>query len=355
MQNLPVPEAARIAKSVINKLILIKKADGTTVVRVASIIPSAGYANRSNYDISNIHPNSLPLDFDGYLTIADWKMGVKSFLKIENGKPVKNLKIYKEGYLPRRKTNSTAGQRMVCPEPYEVPHMVWVCAVVPTGDNAADYDRCQEIGYWEEMGTVTVYPDCYDDGEEEGEGIEECLNSNTPEFCDCTIWGLGCEPDPDPTGCNQAAADAILNALTTSSMNTKEPVEIISQTPSSITKRYNWKYAKIQNAFGGGITFSSSELGTQNIGNDGWWRYSNFTHEDRLQSGGSFLWNAEVASFTPTSSISVISIGGPPLNPVVGLGTMSIAWGLHIEYSCGIVWAHQYPNDVSVNSWYTYE
>ncbi len=210
MQNLPVPEAARIAKSVINKLILIKKADGTTVVRVASVIPSAGYAKKNNYDISNLHPNSLPADFDGYLTIADWGMGVKNFLKIENGKPVKKLRIYKEGYLPKRKTNSTANQRWVCPDPYEVPHMVWVCAVVPTGDAVADQQRCDEIGYWEQMGTVTVYPDCYDDGEEEGGGIEECLNSNTPEFCDCTIWGLGCEPDPDPDpeSCNLSVEDA---------------------------------------------------------------------------------------------------------------------------------------------------
>jgi hypothetical protein len=195
MQNLPLPEAARIAKSVTNKLILIKKTDGTTVVRVASIIPSADYAKNNSYDISKLHPNSLPTDFDGYLTIADWKMGLKNFLQIENGKPVKKLRIYKEGYLPKKKTNSTAGQRMVCPEPYEVPHMVWVCAIVPSGDNVADQQHCDEIGHWEEMGTVTVYPDCYDDGEEEGEGIEECLNTNTPEFCDCAIWGLGCEPD----------------------------------------------------------------------------------------------------------------------------------------------------------------
>ena len=67
-----------------------------------------------------------------------------------------------------------------------VPEEYWTCAVVPTGDDVADQERCQEIGEWTESPT-------------EGDWVEQPpCDPETPTECD--LWGTNCPGDEEDPG-----------------------------------------------------------------------------------------------------------------------------------------------------------
>jgi len=184
------PEGDRIARSVIHKLVITKKNTGKVYVRTVSIIPSADYAKRRNYDISNLHLNQLPIDFDGYLSIAGWDLSLINMIRVEKGKMVKKINIATNKEMQKKIKKHNFASRLICPEPVWVPNYQWVCVVVPTGDAVADHETCEENGHEVENGGDYEYPDCYDDGE--GETLDDCLQGSNPENCDCIVYNIGC-------------------------------------------------------------------------------------------------------------------------------------------------------------------
>lgn len=204
-------EIVRIAKSRINKLLIFKKANGEQVVRIASIIPTPKYAKEHSYDISNVHPNALPQDFEGYMCVSDWGMNLKSFVRIEKGKMVENLRIVTSAEISNRNNAREYTDTEPC-APVWVPNYVWACAYVPTGDAVADAEHCQEIGHWVESGGDWQIPDCGSGGPDL---LQECLQSNSPEACYCLIWGLACEDiggGDEPPAADSISYDAIDSA-----------------------------------------------------------------------------------------------------------------------------------------------
>lgn len=187
-------DASRISKASVNRLLLIKK-NGTVIVRIVTIIPSVEYAKKTNYDLSRINFNSLPLDFNGYLCVSNWGMSLKRFVKVKNGKLVKSLNIVKKDELPKFQNVSSRANILICPDPIMVPNFVWVCAIVPTGDDVADQEHCEEIGHYAEEGGEFVYPDCYDNNESNlEESLENCFMSSSVEDCYCMLLNIGCSP-----------------------------------------------------------------------------------------------------------------------------------------------------------------
>lgn len=178
------PEGFRIAKSVIHRLMLIKKADGTIAVRTVTIVPSPEYAKRHSYDISHISLKSLPSDFSGFQMISGWDKGEKNILRISAGKPVKKMKIIAAETLARQKSSAGIAARQVCEDVW-IPNLVWTCVVVPTGDDIADQERCQEIGTWVEQGGYYTVQ-CHEEPDE-----DPCTGMS-PEDCMCQLYGLGC-------------------------------------------------------------------------------------------------------------------------------------------------------------------
>lgn len=210
MQDLEnTQEIVRIAKSRINKLIIIKKTNGEQVVRIASIIPTPKYAKEHSYDISNVHPNSLPQDFEGYMAISDWGLNLKSFVRIEKGRIVENIKIVTSAEISPNSNSREYTENEPC-EPVWIPNYVWVCAIVPTGDALADAEHCQEIGHWVASGGEWQIPDCGSGGPNP---LQDCLQSNSAEECYCLIWSIGCEDIGGGGEEPPSAPDLIQNAV----------------------------------------------------------------------------------------------------------------------------------------------
>lgn len=197
MQSLnSTPEGFRIAKSAIHKLLLIEKDDKTKVIRTCTIIPSAVFAKKSGYDISKVSLENLPNDFEGYLLISGWDCKFVNLLKIKNGRPVKRINLISRYQFEHRTKATGRTEEQICPPAVWVPELAWVCAIVPTGDQIADAEHCQEIGNWAETqnGTYEV-PDCYENGENGYDPFQDCLSGENPDNCYCEFFGLGCWPD----------------------------------------------------------------------------------------------------------------------------------------------------------------
>ncbi len=192
MQNLQnTAEGARIAKSAIHKLMLIKKADGTVAVRTVTIVPSPEYAKQMNYDMGHISPRKLPVDFSGYQMIGGWDESEKNILRISVGKPVKKLKIVTAETLAKQKASGNTLAREVCEDVW-VANMVFVCAIAPSGDDLADEERCRDNGYWMEDGGQYELQ-CHD---EPGDPFSDCVTyGGSSEECTCQVYGLGCDGD----------------------------------------------------------------------------------------------------------------------------------------------------------------
>lgn len=214
MQNLQnTAEGARIAKSAIHKLMLIKKADGTVAVRTVTIVPSPEYAKQMNYDMGHISPRKLPVDFSGYQMIGGWDESEKNILRISVGKPVKKLKIVTAETLAKQKASGNTLAREVCEDVW-VANMVFVCAIAPSGDDLADEERCRDNGYWMEDGGQYELQ-CHD---EPGDPFSDCVTyGGSSEECTCQVYGLGCEGDGGGGGGggeNPPAVPEIVNNVT---------------------------------------------------------------------------------------------------------------------------------------------
>lgn len=205
-------EGERVARSSTHKLLLIKNANGKIFVRSVTIVPTAEYAAKKNYDISNVHPNDLPSDFDGYLMIASWDESEKNTVKIVKGKPVRKIKLLTREQMVKMETTFNKTESLICPDPVWVPRMRFACVVVPTGDAIADAETCEENGEWIDYGGYE-YPPCYDGDDPDDPngpgGLDDCLNSGMNiEECFCALYQLACG---DPGGGDSPLPETINN------------------------------------------------------------------------------------------------------------------------------------------------
>lgn len=95
-ERLSKSEKIKIAEASLRKLLLVKKADNSVIVRTITLIPSADYAKQKNYDISNNTLQNPDSQFSGWLIIKDWKETIIGYWQIENGKRVKRMTIEKK-------------------------------------------------------------------------------------------------------------------------------------------------------------------------------------------------------------------------------------------------------------------
>lgn len=254
------PEADRIAKAALNKLLIFKKPNGKIYVRTVSLVPSRKYAKDHHYDLSNITFKELPKDFNGYQMVMKWNQKQVSTAVIKSG--IAQAKVTLERYSKeelqaRAKANNWVMQsnnKSLRPEVAKdrtaargtnpdgsacggsdfVPNQLWVCAVVPTGDDVADDEHCQEIGH------------NVDNPDGSGEWVDQPLCEETPPLTDCELYGIGCEEDPDPEddGCTncypqQNNNDSIYNEVTDTCINNMVEEAMNDSLQNEITKFIN--------------------------------------------------------------------------------------------------------------------
>lgn len=265
-------------------------------MRTASLVPSREYAKNHHYDLSNITFKELPKDFNGYQMVMKWsqkqvstaivKSGVayakatldrysKEALQIRMKKD--NLVMLNDGKSLRRAVPE--GQTMprgtnpdgsACGGSDFVPNQLWVCAVVPTGDDVAEQEHCDEIGH------------NVDNPDGSGEWVDQPPCEETPPPTDCELYGIGCggeEPDPgdgDGCMCNEQPPthlDSLFNEIDIQDSCLKSMVD--SALRLGLTNKLS---GLIQTIFGGtqqhtNITFDSHDFGyngadgTTNLGN----------------------------------------------------------------------------------------
>ena len=210
------PEASRIAKAALQKLLIIKAPDGSISVRIVTLVPSVEYARKHFYDLSGLSVNKLPSDFSGYKLVSKWDNSHVKTFRVVKGKLAKriNLKylslqeeaIAKQQNLARSADRGTtmSATTQICH--YEwIPIMVTVCVIVT--DDPGDTGVCEEYesgnGTWEEV--------C-----EEGPP-----DPSEPPPCEewdyCCQYGIGCgtddpdpndpDPDADPDPCDILATN----------------------------------------------------------------------------------------------------------------------------------------------------
>ena len=216
-------EGERIARSAIHKLVIIKQQNGTVSVRTVTIVPMPEYAKAHHYDMSHITMEKLPTDFSGYLMVGSWDASEKNIIKMGGGKPARKVKLRKTAPLTRNGLNFSTEVEVCGWE--EVPHMVWVCVVVPTGDDLADEETCQENGEWVQQGTVTEWVCREETNDPENPGDSEevnlCMNTGmTEEECICIFYANLCDPgdggggeNPPPLLINDVNDPCIKNSV----------------------------------------------------------------------------------------------------------------------------------------------
>jgi hypothetical protein len=325
------PEGKRIAHASINRLLLIKDNTGKIEVRTVKIVPSAAYAKKNNYDISHITMKQLPSDFDGFLFIGNWQGKEKNIRKVEGGKFKKKISIITEETYKKRKALGNFQARQVC-LPVWVPEMMWVCAVVPTGDDLADAEKCQEIGHWVEVGG-SYQIECHEvpDGDEDPDPVSDCLQTSSPQDCLCILYDL-CDEDEDgeidEEECSQQGTDAKLAEVVATFDGTAEKVstEIVENTGTRVTTKYKWRIGRIGNL--GLITFFSHEIGIKETNVNGNWLFTSFVHDKISKDGHALFWTAEAKSITPTATIM-----NTPAN--YATAKMEIDCVIEAKYNCG--------------------
>ncbi|MBN8673130.1 MAG: hypothetical protein J0L56_03285 [Chitinophagales bacterium] len=243
MQDLnKTPEGARVAKSSMHKLIIIKGRSEVQNVRVVTIVPAATYAKKYHYDISHVNMEKLPVDFEGYIMITDWSGSEKSAFSIKRGKPHRKLNIITGEMLSETKLKGQLSRLSSCPPPVWVPHLVWVCVIAPSGDDLADAERCQEQGHWEENGGYYEYPPC--EGEDPPPTDEEL----------CQWYGINC--DEEEGGTNGTGNEVVI----ADDPEYTCPTNFIFV---AVTTNNLWQEAKLTNIYCNIVNMSNPALSVQ--------------------------------------------------------------------------------------------
>jgi hypothetical protein len=337
--NLQESEKRKIVNAAISRAVFIKQKTGNVIVREMQYIPDIDYLARHNFDISQNTIGNTDKDFSGIIIIKKWNGQDVSKNILKNGKIISKIKI-QDNY-----SQIGGGLTESCPVGNtEIIEWARDDVIHIYGDGMITY----QYGEWYQTGNQWCV------GDEDIDENPACDDPNNPD-CFCALIG-GCDGSngQDPPPCNQTAVDNAINSVSTTSLNTKDEIETTSESPTSITRNYKWKFARVEAGLGSGITFYSHETGLQDKGADGWWRWTSFVHNSESQSGGAIFWGAEINSLTPTASMTNIEIGGP-LNTTVSIAGMQLNWGLKVTYSCGILTGETYPTGTSSQSWYTHE
>ena len=220
-------EGRRIFKASNTKVLLFKSPDGSIDVRISTLVPSREYAKKKFYDLSDIHLNDIPEDFEGYQMVRKWnEEQVNTYTVVKgNLRTKQKLKklgkgnftltadrklIPKESVLPDliAKAKSATTKRGVgshtssdklqsipntIAEYVETCHMVWVprvsevCIVVHIADEP-DEEVCDEH-----------------ESDTEGEYEEKCETIWIPDeepLDPCETYGINCPPGGGTTDPN---------------------------------------------------------------------------------------------------------------------------------------------------------
>jgi hypothetical protein len=209
-------EKIRIASASLNKLLLIKKPDNSTVIRTVSLIPSPEYASAKGYDISNTTLQKPDPQFSGWLLVKDWKETLLKYWQIQNGRIVKKMVLKEKSSLNQNNQLTTIE---VC-NYVTVEKIGRLCVGNPIGDqppntNPEECTEWVEYTYFDQewLCELVVIED---------DPTGECGMGISAEQCACILYNIGCEdggggggenPDPLPPVIINVTDPCLLNGV----------------------------------------------------------------------------------------------------------------------------------------------
>ncbi|MBK9380966.1 MAG: hypothetical protein IPN39_06530 [Chitinophagaceae bacterium] len=196
--KLPEGEKIRIAKASINKTVVIKNSNKKVIVRTVTLIPSLGYAQEKNYDISANTLQHPDKKFSGWVVVKDWHESLIGYWQIENGRKVRQMKMER-----KKQVDFPVIEQEVC-EYVLVEQVAEICVGdIIIGDEPGAVPECTQ---WVYQTSYDWEWSCYEVGGGGGDPMEDCLNLGlTSEECICQLLGIGCGnsgggegPPPNP-------------------------------------------------------------------------------------------------------------------------------------------------------------
>lgn len=333
--NLSENNKKRIAESSITKMSFIKSKNGKVDVRETTYIPDIDYLIRHNYDISSNSFGNIDDDYSGSIVVKTWNGKEISRTILSNGKITKHL----------NSVNSNIRNRIA--EQYCAIEWARDCELHISGDIVT-----YTCGEWYQTGNNFCWY-------EEEVNEDPCFEDPESPMCSlCVMFGL-CE-DPagggdDPPPCTSQNADDLLSTLVSSGieLNTKEDIETISATSSSITRSYKWKIFATSSAIET-ITMHSKETGIQEYDAGGFWKWTSFGHDLIYHTGSATLWDLNLDALTDQTP-TIINISMPTVPVTYSIAGIRLQGTMKITVNCGVFVRNSYPDFDVTNSWYTFE
>lgn len=192
---LPIPLVAgethqdriRIASASMQRLMIVRKNDGNTIVRVATIMPSLAYLKKHHYQLPFTNIAGLPANFEGIVAVRQWDETPVVAWLMKDGKR-KQIAIKEKPEIAVAPNRTIA---VPCPPVYEIVDYHYYCIdVESTEDEPSDY--CDDPNNWQQGNPIYDWVDpggtCDD-----GSGPEDYCQGLTTEQCICVTMGIGCE------------------------------------------------------------------------------------------------------------------------------------------------------------------
>ncbi|MEJ8818105.1 hypothetical protein [Lacibacter sp. H407] len=198
MQHLSKLEKTTIAEGSITKLLFFKQTDGAITTRIVTLIPTLQYLKAKKFDISDNNLKKPDGSFEGFLMVQDWQGGLINLFEIKNAKYTRKIKISKF----KKTANNDTGIELLSSSS-ECGWVITTTVVqycVSTNGSSGDVPpgdpTCTE---WQEYTDENwEYIPCE---EEEIDPFTECIQmGNDNDYCNCLVYGVGCQGEDDPPG-----------------------------------------------------------------------------------------------------------------------------------------------------------
>jgi hypothetical protein len=261
----------KIAAASQSRILFIKKADGSILVREADYVPDWEYLGKKGYDISSVQMGNPENDFSGRLTIKRWNETEVSKWLVKDGKLKKQL-----SFQNKSADSSRTGSKTLCDDFILITFYEQSCVDFFRGDKLIK-EVCSN---WMPVDD-RIEPNCdfvWDD--------DPCANV-TAEDCMCMLYNICPSNGDDEENCQAPNPNAVLaGAATQSEMDQDEwGPEFLDPATGKLTRIgiFTWYFEK--NTF---LTYTWNFKSTEEaraVLINGVWKISSISHKYHSMEG----------------------------------------------------------------------
>jgi hypothetical protein len=300
----------KIAAASQSRILFIKKADGSILVREADYVPDWEYLDKKGYDISNVQMGKPENDFTGRLTIKRWNETEVSKWQVKDGKLKRQLSLQ-----TKSADSSSTGSKTLCND---------FLLITTWAQNCIDFYRGDQLikevcGNWMPVSSQ-VEPNC--DFVWDGDPCENV----TADECLCMLYSICQSNGNEEENCQAPNLQSVINAST--SVNEiyqgdwgPEFIDIATGKRTRIGT-FIWYFNKTT-FLGFSFNWKSTEEGRA-VFVDGEWKIASFSHKYHEMEG----------SFPPCTEVSADVTAYPTIALNGRSATMELRYKLTAYTGC---------------------